>query len=63
MANRLYRKRRGDGNHQWHFCTNCPSWPAHNFDAEPGPVSPVCSQCLTLEKRQMCVPFSVGDVL
>ncbi len=51
-----YRRRKGAEDHPWHFCTNCKSWPAGNFDRTVTRPAQVCADCESLQRRQMCLP-------
>ncbi len=54
MAAPDYRRRKGDDTGPWHFCSNCKDWPKEHYEAQGPQRHNVCSQCLTLERRQMC---------
>jgi hypothetical protein len=54
VASHEYRRKKGADDHPWHFCTNCKQWPTEGYDATSDKVRPVCEQCLSLERRQMC---------
>jgi hypothetical protein len=49
-----YRRRKGDEHKPWHFCANCKSWPIDHFDLTSQLPRRVCSECETLQRRQMC---------
>jgi hypothetical protein len=54
LGNREYRRRKEPEGRSWHFCTNCKQWPMDGFDTSTTQVRPVCEECLSLERRQMC---------
>ena len=54
MATTTYRRRKGDEDKPWHFCANCKSWPKEHFDSTVQPDRKVCTECLALQRRQMC---------
>jgi hypothetical protein len=59
------RYRRASGGSIWHFCQNCPNWPAADFDeaapaneygldTPPLPPGGECEQCKSLRARSEC---------
>jgi hypothetical protein len=54
MATREFRRRKGVGQHTWHFCSNCKGWPFEGFESSQGERSNLCTECQGLERRQMC---------
>lgn len=56
MTSLEYRRRRGAEDHPWHFCTNCRSWPSSAFDRTNARPNEVCSECESLQRRQLCTP-------
>ena len=49
-----YRRVKGSDRLPWHFCANCKDWPKANFESSAQPERPVCQQCVSLQRRQMC---------
>jgi hypothetical protein len=54
VARPTFRKRKGTGYYAWHFCTNCPDWPASNYDSRTTAGDPLCDHCQQLEKNRNC---------
>ena len=54
MGTLEYRRRKGADGRPWHFCTNCKSWPTDSYESTTEKRRPVCDECTSLERRQMC---------
>jgi hypothetical protein len=54
VAKAEFRRREGDGTHRWHCCSNCKDWPTAHFESAQTRGKPVCHECESLERRQMC---------
>ena len=54
MAKEDFRRRKGEGSHPWHFCSNCRDWPTEHFESAATKGTPICHECEGLERRQMC---------
>ena len=54
MATPDFRRRKGDDKHPWHFCSNCKYWPTEDYESSTRPQRPVCRDCESLARRQMC---------
>ena len=49
-----YRKRTGSDT--WHFCFNCPDWPASDYveQQEPPKFGPLCNECRSMRRDGLC---------
>ena len=55
MSRPDYRKHKGSGYYEWHFCTSCPNWPIHAYDSQStaGALT-LCDHCQQLERDGQC---------
>jgi len=56
MPRGIYRK--AHGSNTWHFCTNCPLWPAASYLIHIGGTpaeGELCTQCLANDQNQECL--------
>jgi hypothetical protein len=53
----IARYRRAAGSSVWHFCQNCPDWPAGEHEDAPPPIPPggvECTACASLRDTKEC---------